>query len=470
MNWTGGLRAGGIKAAGLKTGGLKNSLPAPVVVLGITGFALIAVLAWRLAVPALHNRPSLAPNTQLQSQSPSIAVEEKESAENVRFLLDRVKRDPEDFLIQNMLASSMLQKVRETGSGDYLEAARRASRASLASVPPERNFGGLSARARVEMAEHDFVAAERDGLRLTQLDPGTINSWGVLTDALLELGEYAKADASINEMRKLGTNTAETEIRVGRLLFLQGDTAAAQKHLFRALAFALNIPAPPHETVAWCRWQLGEMAFSVGDYRVAERYYQEALATYPGYVQALASLGRVQAASGDLPDAIKRSEEAVRRFPDPTFVAGLGDLYHLAGKENEAQMQFALVQQIGRLSALNGARYNRQIAIFCADHDRNLAEAYDDAVREYKERRDIYGADTLAWAALKFGKLPEARKAISAALRLTTRDAKLYYHAGMIARACGNRALARKLIERALNLSPSFDPLQARLAKSALNN
>ena len=442
----------------------------PVVALCITGFMLIAVFTWRLAQPALNHRPSLAPSTRVQSQSPSIAVEEKESAENVRFLLDRVKRDPDDFLIQNMLASSMLQKVRETGSGDYLEAAKRASRASLASVPPERNSGGLSAQARVAMAEHDFVAAQRDGLRLTQLDPGTINSWGVLTDALLELGEYAKADAAINEMRKLGSNTAETEIRVGRLLFLQGDTAAAQKHLFRALAFALNIPAPPRETVAWCRWQLGEMAFSRGDYPDAERYYNEALATYPGYVQALASLGRVQAASGGLNNAIERYEEAVRRFPDPTFVAGLGDLYHLAGREKEAQTQFALVRQVGHLSALNGARYNRQIAIFYADHDKNLAEAYDNAVREYKERRDIYGADTLAWAALKFGKLSEAQKAISAALRLTTRDAKLYYHAGMIARACGNRALARELIQRALNLSPSFDPLQARLAKSALNN
>ena len=109
------------RTGGIKAGGTKNNWPAPVVALCITGFMLIAVFTWRLAQPALNHRPSLAPSTRVQSQSPSIAVEEKESAENVRFLLDRVKRDPEDFLIQNILASSMLQKVRETGSGDYLE-------------------------------------------------------------------------------------------------------------------------------------------------------------------------------------------------------------------------------------------------------------------------------------------------------------------------------------------------------------
>ena len=396
------------------------------------------------------------------------ATDGSDSAEMVRFLLDRVKRDPDDFIAENMLASSMLLRVRETGDAAYLERAKRSAALSLASVPMERNAGGLSARARVEMAEHEFVKARNDGLLLKQLDPGGLNSWGVLTDALLELGEYARADEAIREMRTLGSDTAETEIRIGRLFFLQGDTAGAQKHLFRALAFTQNIPAPPRETVAWCRWQLGEMAFSMGDYGAAERYYRETLANYPYYVQALASLGRVRAALGDLPGAIQPYEVAVRRFPDPTFVAALGDLYHLAGREKEAQTQYALVEQIGHLSVLNGTRYNRQIALFYADHDRKPDEAFADAVREYQDRRDIYGADTLAWTALKARKLAEAQKAISAALRLSTRDAKLYYHAGMVAAACGNRKLSRDYLRRALALNPMFDPLQALRARKAL--
>ena len=83
-------------------------------------------------------------------------------------------------------------------------------------------------------------------------------------------------------------------------------------------------------------------------------------------------------------------------------------------------------------------------------------------------RRDIYGADTLAWTALKAGKLAEAQAAIKEALRLGTRDAKLFYHAGMIARAAGNKAAARNYLQRALTLNPQFDPFQALIAKRTL--
>ncbi len=395
-------------------------------------------------------------------------IAEADSRDTLRFLLRRVKSDPEDFLAQDMLASAMLQKVRETGDADYLERAKQAAAASLASVPAERNPGGLSAQARVAMAEHDFVSARDAGLRLTQLSPGTLNSWGVLTDALLELGQYADADAALQHMRTLGSDTAETEIRWGRLLFIQGDTPGAKKHLFRALAFARNIPTPPRETVAWCQWQLGELDFSSGNWNTAEAFYLDALKTYPGYVQALASLGRARAARGDSDGAIASYQDATRRFPDPTFIASLGDLYHLAGQEKLADAQYALVEQIGRLSALNGVRYNRQLATFYSDHDRNTEAAYQDARREYVHRRDIYGADTLAWAALKAGHITEAQQMIDSALRLSTRDAKIFFHAGMIAKAAGKSAAARTYLQRALSLNAAFDPLQSTVAHRAL--
>jgi tetratricopeptide (TPR) repeat protein len=108
---------------------------------------------------------------------------------------------------------------------------------------------------------------------------------------------------------------------------------------------------PSREVVAWCRWQLGEVAFARGDYETAERHYRESLTTYPDYYRALAALGRVRAAQGDLAGGIEQYEKVVRRLPDPAFVAALGDLYKLAGKEKEAAAQYALVEQIARLSA-----------------------------------------------------------------------------------------------------------------------
>src|SRR5262249_4780928 len=204
----------------------------------------------------------------------------------------------------------------------------------------------------------------------------------------------------------------------------------AHRRLTRALKSALAQPAPSRETIAWCYWQLGELAFSIGSYDTAEQYYRDSLTTLPDYFRAVASLGRVRAAQGDLLDAIKEYERAVQIVPDPSFVANLGDLYALAGRKEDAARQYGLVQQIGRLSKINGVIYNRQLALFFADHDMNSEEAYQNAKREYVVRQDVYGADALAWTALKAGKIDEAQAAMKEALKLGTKDARFYYHAG----------------------------------------
>lgn len=386
----------------------------------------------------------------------------------IRFLSMRVKSDPEDFAAQNRLAASLLQRVRETNDTRYLEAAEQAARASLRSLPAEANFGGLSALAQVEFASHQFAKARDHARRLTQLDPSKSEHFGMLGDALLELGRYDEASAAHGRMWGLNREGIGTQTRLARGALLRGKTAEASRLLFNALSLTLNQPVPPRETVAWCRWQLGEVAFSHGDYATAERHYRDAITTFPNYSPALASLGRARAARGDIKDAIAQLEHATRIIPDPTFAAALGDLYHLAGRDKEARAQYVLVEQIGRLSQSNGALDNRQLALFRADHGLKTGQALADAKREYQARQDIYGADAVAWAALKAGKIGEARKMMPLALRLGTQDARLFYHAGMIAHAAKRPAEARKYLQRALDLSPGFDPLQSRIARSTL--
>ncbi|MDQ2731106.1 MAG: tetratricopeptide repeat protein, partial [Armatimonadota bacterium] len=360
---------------------------------------------------------------------------DKESVqERMIFLTARIKSDPEDFLALNMLAGCYLARQRETGDLDYLERAARVVRKSLDVIPAERNLGGLASLTQVEFTSHEFAAARDHAVRWTQIEPDSSAPYGALGDAQLELGQYDLAAKAFTKMEHFGGGVG-TETRLARLSFLQGRVADAQKHYVNAVAFALNMPVPPPEAVAWSRWQLGETAFSFGDYRTAEQHYRDSLTTCPGYFRALASLGRVRAARGDVTGAIKNYEEAIQAFPDPAFVAALGDLYKIAGRNNDAAAQYTLVEQIGLLTKASGVLYNRQLALFYADHGMKPEAAYRNAVSEYAARRDIYGADTVAWTALKAGKIEAARSAINQALRLGTQDAKLYYHAGMIARA-----------------------------------
>ncbi|HXG82434.1 MAG TPA: tetratricopeptide repeat protein, partial [Pyrinomonadaceae bacterium] len=391
-----------------------------------------------------------------------ISSDKNAAEQTIRFLEDKVKRDPEDFGANNKLAGQYLQRLRETGDVAYLDLAFRTARASLASVPEVRNAGGLAALAQAEFAAHDFSNARDHAIKLAKLEPRKSYPQGILGDALLELGEYDKAEIAYKKIVALdGGISHASETRFARIAQLKGDNREAQKRLAAALNLALNLPAPPRETVAWLRWQLGETAFSVGDYETAEKHFRDSLTIFPDYHRAVASLGKARAANNDLQGAIEQYEKAVRHLPDPQFVHALGDLYKITGRDEDAKKQYGLVEQIGRLSALNGSLYNRQLALFYADHDIKTEDAYRLAAKEYETRRDIYGADALAWTAFKAGKLTEAQAAMKDALRLGTKDARLFYHGGMIEKAAGNNARAADYLQKALKLNPAFDPLQA---------
>ena len=388
----------------------------------------------------------------------------------VRFLEDRVKGDPDDLVALNKLAGYYLQLQRETADVRYLELALRSARSSLRVLQADQNLGGLLALAQAEYQTHDFSSARNHAKELTEYQPRKSYGYQVLGDALLELGDYDQAARTYSKMEELDRGGVTTASRLAHLAMLRGDPATAQRLYSIALAQATAALTPSVETIAWCHWQLGETAFSVGDYTTAEHHYRDALTAFPDYFRALASLGRVRAAQGDLAGAIERYEQAVRIIPDPQFVAALGDLYKLSGRDKDAAIQYSLVEKIGRLNELNGALYNRQLALFYSDHDLKPEEGYANALREYGVRRDIYGADALAWTALKAGKITEAQSAIKEALRLGTKDARLFYHAGMIAQAAGDKSGARDYLKRALALNPQFDPLQAPIARKALES
>jgi len=392
----------------------------------------------------------------------------------IRFLENRVKLNSEDHIAYNKLAAYYLQRMRETGSITYLYLAAKSANASLAVLGPRDNTDGLAQRAQVEYASHDFAAAKEDGTQLTQLDPGKGYPFFVIGDSLQELGDYDGAKAAYSRMKAIdigsgGMPEVAMNQRLARQAELHGDIEQATRLLKMALTDALAIPFPPRETVAWCRWRLGDIAFSAGDYETAERDYRDALTTFPDYFRALAGLGKVRAARGDIQEGIKFYEQAVNIVPDPNFVASLGDLYKVSGRDKEAQAQYSLVEQIGHLSALSGILYNRQLALFYADHDIKGEDGYQNAAREYAERKDVFGADALAWTALKSGRLAEAQQMIKEALKLGTRDARMFYHAGMIALAAGDKRSAAEYLDKALKLNPEFDPLQSPIARKSLS-
>ena len=432
-------------------------------------FALIAILV--VCVAYAHRSVAIgSPIESALSRAPGAAESSNQDRERVRYFEQRLARDPNDIDILNRLSSLYLQRLRETGEFSDLSLALRAARTSLASVPASRNQAGLVSRAMAEFSSHEFRAAREDAEQWATLD-GTATPYALLGDAYAELGDYSAAGRAYDRLRRgVGAFDENVTTRAARMALLRGRNDAAKWAFARSLASELARLNPSRERIAWYSWQLGDLAFFTGDYRAAAARYDDALIAYPGYFRALASRGRLDVALGDPTRAIADYQAAIAELPDPTFVAELGDVYRLSGDTVSAQKQYDLVRFIGHLTKINGVMYNRQLVMFDADHDTNVEQAYRSARREYRSRRDILGADAVAWSALKAGHIAEARSAAADALRFGTRDPRLLYHAGMIARASNDSAAARRYLEAALDLCPQFDPLQARVARDALRS
>jgi tetratricopeptide (TPR) repeat protein len=426
-------------------------------------FLLTSALALLLGLAGCASDSTLRTRAFTAAQTVRVAA----ITDAILALKQVVDDDPENFAVQNMLSGYYLKLVRESGDHAYLSQAAGAARASLTALPAEANPGGVAALARAKAASHNFAAARGDARRLVEIAPDQGYPYEILGDALLELGDYKGAAAAYKPvLQRVGASTS-IATRLGRLAFLNGDTETAESYLAQSLTLAREEAPTAPEATAFSHWQLGDAAFSTGNYQTAERRYRRALAAVDDYLPALAALGRVRAARGDLAAAIATYERVIEIDPMPAFVAALGDLYQLTGRQPEAAAQYARNLD-AKPTALHAGLHNRELVMFYANHDLRRAEAYRLARREYRLRRDIYGADALAWAALKAGKVREAQAASGEALRLGTQDASLLYHAGMIARAAGKRDSARTYLERALALNPQFDPLQARNARQAL--
>jgi tetratricopeptide (TPR) repeat protein len=367
-------------------------------------------------------------------------------------LQETLRTAPENPVALSLLGLAYLQKVRESGDPSYYPKAETLFLDAL--KRDEMQLDALIGLGTLALARHEFGQALDWGRQAAEVNPYHAAAYGVIGDAQIELGRYDDAVASFQRMIDLRPDLGSYS-RVSYARELYGDADGA----LVAMEQAATAGAGQAENVAWTQAQIGNLLFNRGDLDAAEAAYRKSIATLDGYVYGVAGLAKVAAARGEYNEAIAGYQSAIAAMPTAEFLIALGDVQTAAGKTDDATGSYALVDAIQKLANENGVNIDLEMALFEADHDRHLPDALGRARAGYAERPSIHGADVLAWTLFKSGNAADAQTYIQEAMRLGTRDALLFAHAGLIEAALGNRDAAISYLQQALTINPHFSVL-----------
>jgi tetratricopeptide (TPR) repeat protein len=408
--------------------------------------------------------------------SSSALAQKTVSDQVIDFYQSRILEDPEEYSNYDHLGSAYLQKARESGDPVYYGLSEKSySQAlSLLQVDKPESAGTTAHLAALYLSEHRFEEALALANKALALDPELLSAYATLGDAQLETGKYDEAAISYSKL-KLPEGSLPprpglaylSETRQASRLYIEGHPQEAIEHMNAAIARGREAGLPK-ENIAWIQFSLGELYYGTGNFSKAEDFYQASLQTYPNYHRALAWLGELRAAQGRYTEAAELYRRAIAIIPLPVYAAALGDIYTKMGESEEAKKEYALVDFIAKLSALNQQLFRRELASFYTVHDVHLGEALDMAKSELKLRQDVYTWDAVAWAYFKNGNTVESLDAISHALAKGTRDPLFFFHAGMVYSQAGNLEKGREYLKLALAINPHFHIRYAEVASQTL--
>jgi tetratricopeptide (TPR) repeat protein len=380
--------------------------------------------------------------------------------ERIRGYQAAVRAQPGDAGLRAALGAAYLQKVRETGDPGFYARADAVLARARALAPGD--YRVLAASGTLALARHDFAGGLAYGLAARRANPASDAPYPVIVDGLVELGRYAEAGRELQRFVDAKPTLASYS-RVSYFRELHGDLEGAAQ----AMALALSAGGDAAENAAYVQTLLGTLEFDRGRLGSARDAFRLALVRFPGYVPASAGLARVEAAEGRTGAAVRRYRDVVARLPLPEYVVALGETELAAGRAAQGRRDLGLVGAEERLLQANGVNTDVDLALFEANHG-SAVRAVALARRAWATAPSVRSADALGWALTAAGRPRDGLAWGRRALGLGSRDAGLNYHAGMSARAAGDRAAARRYLHVALADNPRFSPLYAPRARRAL--
>jgi tetratricopeptide (TPR) repeat protein len=395
----------------------------------------------------------------------SARLDESEVLElDLAFFEARVARDSFAARDHAQLARLHLQRAPVGGTEDAdLAQAEAHARRSLA-LRTVHNGEALQVLASTLMGRHRFAEAREVAERFLAMDSTSRTARSLLGEIQLELGAYPDAARTFGSLLTVRGELGVAP-RYARWEEIRGRPAMARQLLRDALRLAARRHGMPRSQLAWFHWRLGDLALRQGRPDQAERELEAGLARAPEDHRLLDGMARVALARGRWREAIDFGERAMARTLDPVTLGLLSVSWEMLGDSARGEVY---ERAMDRVVAQQPNGLDRQWAMFRLDRGRDVDGVLAKAREEIRNRRDIYAWDLLGWALYRAGDTHAALDASAKALAMGTRDASLFFHAGMIAAAAGDSALARARLREALEINPRWHPTQPDEARHVL--
>jgi tetratricopeptide (TPR) repeat protein len=340
--------------------------------------------------------------------------------------IDQAKADPKTLAIQGLAA---LERSRANADPTELLEAESLLEASL-DLDGTGNFEAEVGMASLSNARHDFSGSLKWARAAIKTNPHNASPYGLLGDALFELGRYRAADAAYQKMVDIRPDYA-SYVRASYAQQFHGDTPSA----IVSMSLALKSAGPTGETAAWIRHQLGDIYFGLGDLEEAARQNRIGTKVAPGYVPPTVGLAEVAIKRGNLARATALVERAAAELPTLEYLIKLGDLYDASGEADKAKRQYRLVAEKLALYRSSGVLPDVDFILFYADHSLRPRATLREARFIYRNRPTGAAADALGWTLFKQGHPRAAWRYSREALGSSLVDPSMRSHARAIARA-----------------------------------
>ena len=429
----------------------------------ISGLALFLATACLLAFflsQKSKNEPNKAPAAAATFDNALGLVLTPQTGESrtdteISQLQQRIREGRNVELWLDRLGWAFVAKARESFDPGFYKLAEQCARCIEKRNPQSQE--AMLLRAHVLQNLHRFKESETLARRLVQ-QRGLSFDYGLLGDALMEQGKLNDAVEAYQQMMNLKPDL-RAYARAAHMRWLKGDLEGA----IEAMQLAVSAASPQDaESAAWVNTRLAFYQFQAGSVNEAEQRCALALSLQDNYPPTLLLQGKILLGQNRFGEAVDALRNATKLNPLPEYQWTLAEALRAAGKENEAS---EIEAQLCQRGASNDPR---TLALYLATRHESPETALRLARAELDSRSDVFTHDALAWSLAVAGNLAEAQSEMQRALAEGTQDARLFFHAGVIASQAGHPADAERWLRKASELSHLLLPSERNELQNAV--